>query len=163
MYITPVLLCIVLSLCSCIGPGLGDWQYDLPNGYSIWHINSCDICLVRYYQLTDENDNPVFDENGEKVYDNTGGSIAVEGHIIGFQYNERYVGVKRVNVPEDVLDYMEIDRSNPEYCLVDTLTEDVYAMMSDEGYADALSKLGVKDMSEWLTTQPSPKDAVYPI
>ena len=85
---------VVLSSCGFdfdfgIGPGLSDWQYDLPNGRSVWHVNSRDICLMRYFAEIDDNGNPVTDDSGNTIYDTSGGSVEIDGYITAFQYGER--------------------------------------------------------------------------
>ena len=139
-YLAIVMVVIFTLLCSsCFGPGMNDWHYDLPNGYEIVHVSSHNIICVNRNQ--------------------TGNTTIVDAQVSEFCFNDRYVGLKRVDV-YDI--HEEIDYSNPVYYLVDTLKGRVYGALSEEEYISRIDYFDVENMCEWMATKPAPEGAVFP-
>lgn len=129
---------LALTLLSGCG-GMGDWAYDkLPSDYWIARLNAQDIQLVR----------------------GTNGMTVVGRYIIAFSYNARYIGLKRVsmedsnNGPENM---ETLDTSQPEFYLIDTLSNSVYGPLTEDEYKENTSK--IDDMSEWISTDAAPPGA----
>ena len=140
IYLIFIIIFLMLVLCAC---GLGDWHYDLPNGYQIVHVNSRQIVCV-------EKDSA----------DAATSSIIVEAHVSEFCYNDRYIGLKRVDPPDDVQE--AIDYSNPVYYIVDMSTKEVYGEMSESEYMSKIKELKIENLCDWIATNPTPEGAVYP-
>lgn len=136
-------LALLFVFSACIGPGLSDWHYDLPNGYQIVHVNSRQIICT-------EKDSP-----GAAT-----SSIIVEAHVSEFCYNDRYIGLKRVDPPDDVQE--AIDLSNPVYYIVDMITKEIYGELSESEYTSKIEELNIENMCDWLLTNPAPEGAIYP-
>ena len=81
-------VCIILLFgCDYIQPdnqlGNNDWSYELPNEYTIWHVNSRSIIC------------------GKKHTENSITNV-VEDDIVKFCYNDRYVCMQYVDVSDDL-------------------------------------------------------------
>lgn len=140
-----LILCIVIIflLTSC---GLGDWDYELPNGYSIWRINSQSIKLVKL-------------ENEYSAH------TVVDRYVLEFCYNESYIGIKRLmideNIPYEDVDIEAMDHSNPSYYLIDTQKDIVMGPYTEEEYETQMIAQEVETMCDWIKTVPAPKGAKY--
>ena len=131
---------LVLFLAAC--PGLSDWEYALPNGYEIIRVNSQAI---------------VFGKIVEGSFDQL-----INRYILAFCFNEQYIWLQRYPVDpnrpwEDHLYIHEVDTTNPEYYLVDTVTEDIYGPYTMEEYGQKIEDLCVTNMSEWIVTETKPE------
>lgn len=117
-----------------------DWSYALPNDYEIWHINSREIVC------------------GKK---NTENSIlyVVSKYITEFCYNDSFVCLKRVDVPENI--YQEIDMTAPDYYIVDTVENETYGPFDKEQYQRKIDKLTITGLSSWIKTTPRPNEASF--
>ena len=140
-------VCFVMLLCgmvlaACVGPGRNDWQYNLPNAYCIQYINSRDILL----KDTDAR--------------SSSSSIVIDRYVTAFCYNDRFVGLQCVDVPQDAAE--EIDRTHPDFYLVDTQDDAVYGPFTEEVYRQTLEALKASEMCEWIATVPAPENAVFP-
>ena len=118
-----------------------DWSYELPNNYVIWHINSRKIVC------------------GKKNTENSITNI-VDGYIIKFCYNDQYVCLQCVDVANDSLE--DIDESNPQFYIIDTLNEDVNGPLLKNEFEDMLNILIEDSLSTWLPTKPTPDGAKFP-
>lgn len=136
-----IILALLFVFSACIGPGLSDWHYDLPNGYQIVHISARNIIC--------KDNNPV-----------GGNAFVVEAYVSEFCYNDRYIGLKRVDVPEDI--QAEIDRSNPVYYLVNMTTKEIYGELSGSEYISKIEELNIENMCDWILTNPAPEGAYCP-
>lgn len=128
-----LLLAVAVLLTGC--PALDDWAYDLPGGYSIWRLNDQDIQLVK--------------EEGR------GGTTIVGRYIIAFCSDNRYIGLKRVPLPREyngMVDIDQLDRSNPEFYLVDTDTSVVYGPWNHTEYYENIMSFGITGMCDWIHT-----------
>lgn len=103
--ISIILLVISLSACTSntviYGIHNGDWSYKLPNNYEIWRINSREIVC------------------GKKDGENSLSNVINENYVLEFKYNERYVCLKCVETTQNL--YAEIDKSNPNFYIIDTM------------------------------------------
>ena len=102
-----ILICFSLSSCSFLGQEIhfysSEWEYDLPNGYALWYINRYRISCV------------------ERTEDPGQAHPVVPGLILEFCYDKRYVYIKRAREFSFIdTPYEEIDRTDPDYFIVDT-------------------------------------------
>ena len=136
-----IILSAFLLLSSC---GLGDWNYKLSNGYEIWRVNSQKIILVK----TDD------DITGETV---------IDSYITSFCYNERYVGIKRIPIDDDVENFnfekIDIEKATQYYYLFDTSNEIVYGPYDSSEYEKKISSFEIEKMCDWINTVPKPEKA----
>lgn len=149
------LLCsvlIVMGCASCVGRG--DWEYDLPNGYTIWHVNARKIILGKY----------------QTTYSV---SYVIDNYIRAFQYNDCFVGVQGVvheataeesphsDTPVHYIDAVEEKRPSYTlvYYLVDTETETTYGPYDESEYEAKCEELSITDLGEWIQTKPMPEGA----
>jgi len=150
---TTLIVFTVLSLLlftSCfapIGPGASDWSYALPNQYQIVRANSHSISIG--FGST-KGSTTICD--GEKIY-------GVDAYVWGFCENDRYVGVKQVDVPEKARDKVHL--LNPRYYLIDTLKQNVYGPYKEEEYNKECKRQRVSGLSGWQVTDPAPEGANY--
>lgn len=132
-----IVFCIMM-LSSC---GVSDWIYDLPNGYSIWRINVNDIALIKETDESSKN--------------------ALDRYILEFCYNDAFVGIKRLSIDENVsyqdVNIENLDKSNPDYYLVDTTSDFVLGPYTEEEYYIQIETLEIDDMCGWIKTVPRPK------
>ena len=138
-FVLLIILAFILTGC-----GLGDWNYDLPNGYAIWRINSQDIALV-------------------KLENEYSGTCVIDRYILEFCYNDTYIGIKRLMVDESIpyqdVNIETMDHSNPSYYLVNTLEDKVMGPYTAEEYDDQIKAMGVETMCDWIKTVPKPDGA----
>ncbi len=146
MYIL-ILIFGVVFLSGCFGPGINDWDFSLPNNYSIWHINSNQIELVLEDSSNDASATPVLEDK----------------FVVGFLYNENYVGVKAVNQSyidskkSDGLKIKDIVKEEIlEYYILDTFTGKIYGPYNVKQFDAELDKLGATNMSVWYNTDQNP-------
>ena len=151
-----VLLCICscffLSSCSVDPSQLfgnwnpqGDWSYDLIGDYSIWRINSRDITLGKYTS-------------------DFSCSTVVDSYITCFAYNDRFIAVRRLDVPKEYFqeDIFEMDFEQANWFIVDTQTDEVYGpYFSDEEFQKQCEELPVGELGDWIDTYPAPEGAVF--
>ena len=145
-----VVAIFVFLCCACdfgFGPGVNDWHYALPNDYEIVHISPSDIVCV----------------TKKTGYSNV---FVVERQVIEFCFNERYVGLKRalplVDASNPEQYSREFDVSNPEYYLVDTMSDDVFGPFDKEMYIMEIEKMQLSNMCEWISTSSAPDGAFFP-
>lgn len=141
-----IVLSLVLLLFGLTACGLGDWRYDeLPDNYEIWHSNAQCMDLVKVHD------------------DGNSGSIVIKSYVLEFCCNDSYIGIKRV--PHDFTktdkSIDEIDKSNPEYYLIDASIEKTYGPYTFEEYKKCLEELQVGDLGKWIKTSPPPEGARY--
>lgn len=140
MSILASLMALTLLLTGC--PAMSDWQYNnLPGEYSIWRINIQDIQLV-------------------KVNGNSGDPV-VGRYIIAFCYSDRYIGLQRIPLEREydgVIDVENLDKSNPEFYLIDAEIGSVFGPWTKEEYLDNITELGITEMCEWIFTDSKPVD-----
>lgn len=133
-------LLAALLLGGCIGPGLSDWSYPLPNGYAIVHVNSQQIIFGR--QRTEYSTD-----------------VDVDSFVYAFCYGERWVGLQR-------LEARPADGASPspdavEYYLADTQEETLAGPMTQQEYAQVLRARQIDDLCAWIKTVPAPDGAEY--
>lgn len=116
--------------------GAGDWMFSLPNNYSVVHINNSDIRVGK----------------GER-------DTVIGPFVISFCYNQRYVGIEQLPIPEGTKDNTEIDQileistaAEYRYYLIDTQTNEIYGPFLPEEYYQKCNEIGVNDFCEWINT-----------
>ena len=126
---------MLCNLFSCAG--LSDWEYELPQGYCIIRVNSCDIHIGS--------------NNGVKV----------DRFIVSFCYNDRYVCAKRVEVSENDSydDIMSMVPDDAFYCIVDTITNKVYDRLNTKQFEELCTELEVYNLCDWIDTTTKPDGA----
>ena len=168
--ITAILI-FLFSATGCIGPGTGDWEYELPNGYAVWHINmECiQIVVVNY------------DANGKK----TGGASNAlptsgsESTVVQFCHDDRYVGAQVIlrehfssyyansypnrDIPENDENGNPMPRNRSavpvSYYIIDTQENIIYGPYATSGeYVLELDEMGIERM-EWIGTYHEPEGA----
>ncbi|MBQ7788039.1 MAG: DUF3997 domain-containing protein [Clostridia bacterium] len=124
--------------------GLGDWEYELPNGYSIIRLNASTIIIGSDY----------------KGYES---SIIFERYITSFAYNEQYVCARRLDVPENYFfdDIMNMDFEEAEYLIIDTISHEIHSSLSKEEYQSLCKELNITGLCDWIDTYPDPEGAIY--
>lgn len=139
------IIIILLLLTSCdIGNvnqvNNNDWSYYFDNGYSVSHVNSRCIIFGK--------------DDGEYSQ-----KVIVPAYISEFSYNYNYVCLKRVDVADDIT--IPIDKSNPEYYIVDIIKNITYGPFDSEKYTSRIDELNIKNLSSWTSTYPRPDGAVF--
>ena len=131
-------LCSLL-LCSCIGPGPADWQYELPNNYFVFRPNSATI--------------EIHGKNG----------VVVNNYVTCFAYNEIYVCARSLDLEQDNQyffdDIMNMDFDNAKYYIINTETGDVYNALTEKEYNTLCQELNIISLCDWIDTYPKPKGA----
>ena len=123
-----IILCISLMSCS----GTGDWSFELPNNYEMWHINSNDI-HIKY------------------IGDNITNGSEIPNFIKEFAYNERYVFTRNVkdiksnNILEEV--YYILDTQEQKICGEYNSVGELY---------NGANFLGIEIPETWYRTNPDP-------
>ena len=54
-----------------------------------------------------------------------------------------------------------LDKSNPEFYLIDCSTDSVTGPMTAQEYNSKIVEVGIQDMCQWIPTDPPPSDAKY--
>lgn len=122
-----LVLFIFMSSCA----GTGDWNFELPNDYEVWHINSSEI-LIKCTDL----ENP-----GEKI----------PSFVKEFSYDDRYVFSRNI---EDVTSNNVL---NEIYYALDTLEKKVYGpYKSIEELQKQADEWNVEIPERWYRTSPDP-------
>ena len=139
-------LCVIVLLLFLAGcGGMGDWSYNaLPAEYAIWRLNSQDIQLVKENQVSAD--------------------TVVGRYVTAFCYNSRYVGIQRIPMDRSYSkeeDIDMLDKSNPEFYLIDCSTDSVTGPMTEQEYSSKIVEVGIQDMCQWIPTDPPPSDAKY--
>ena len=120
---------VVVCLTSCVGAG--DWVYQLPNGYEVWHVNSSEI-LIKY----------VKDENN---------ADGIPSFVKEFSYDDRYVfsrnisDVENNNIAEEVY-YLLDTQEKTTYGPFDTLNE----------LLQVINEQNIEFPKKWFRTSPDP-------
>ena len=131
------LLFCSLLLCSCVG--ISDWEYELPNNYSIIRFNTSTIAI--YCE-----DSPVLDS-----------------YVTSFAYNERFVCARRLVLDDNRTyfydDIVEMDFNQAVYCIVDTQTHNVYDLLDENEFETLCKELMIENLNAWTNTTPKPKGA----
>ncbi len=140
LLLTFILISVTVMFCSC---GLPDWSYDLPNGYSIWRSSFKSIDLV------------LADDSGDSA------SFVIEQnkYVSYFSYNDTYVAVKYLELPEDIApEEIEayIEKTQEEYCILNTKTADLTKGLTRAEYEQMLIDLEIDDMCDWISTLVAP-------
>lgn len=136
-----LILGVMLVLAGC--PGYSDWAYDdLPGDYLIVRVNSKHI---------------VFEKGTFEFSDRV-----INRQIIAFCYDARYICLKRVpveGVDDTRFDPEKLDTSNPEFYLIDSVTEHVYGPWTEEAFYKQVDHWGLTGLCEWIPTNPRPEGA----
>ena len=133
-----LIILVLLVFASCMGPGLNDWSFILPNGFEVCHINSNEILIIQR---------------------SSGGAntIVIPSFVKEFCYNERYVCTRNVD------DICENNIFREVYYLLDTLEAEVIGEYDQLGDLEsALLDMNITDLGDWLRTSPAPVGAKYP-
>ena len=136
------LFCFSFFLCSCVG--LSDWEYELPNNYSVIRSNASTIDIYN---------------------NNVLGGPALRSYITRFAYNERFVCARRLVLDDDkqyfFKDIEKMDFDQAVYCIIDTQTYDVYDLLSENEFNLLCTELGIENLCDWIDTVPKPKGAKW--
>ncbi len=122
-------LVVIIFISSCAGTG--DWIFELPNDYEVWHINSREI-LIKCTDL----ENP-----GDKI----------PSFVKEFSYDDRYVFSRNIDSvsSNNVL--------NETYYTLDTLEKKVYGPFeSIEELQKQADEWNVEIPERWYRTSPDP-------
>jgi len=164
--ITAVVI-FLFSATGCIGPGLNDWQYDLPNGYRVTRTNPRGVGIG--FPGVKSEEPPLGAWDGEST-------------VVQFCYNDRFVGAQTIlqahfyiyhaeyfseggtliNKPQ-VKNEESLPQTKEEvpvnYFIIDTLEKITYGpYATEEEYIAQLEELGVAEM-EWIGTYHEPDGA----
>lgn len=117
-----------------------DWSYKLPNKYEINHINSREIIC------------------GKRETEHSS-SIIIDRYVTEFCFSNQFVSLKCVDVPQDLSE--EINRSDPDYYIIDTVNNATYGPFDERRYSEEIEELNVTGLSAWVKTYPRPEGAVF--
>jgi len=123
------------------GVNNGDWSYKLPNNYEIWRLNSREIIC------------------GKRDGENSLSNVINENYILEFKYNEHYVCLKCVEATRDLS--VEIDESNPNFYIIDTIENTIYGAYTNTDYEDKVKDMGLIFNTNWIKTTPIPEGAKF--
>lgn len=138
---------LVISLSACTSNTIpsdinnGDWSYKLPNNYEIWRINSREIVC------------------GKKDGENSLSNVINENYVLEFKYNERYMCLKCVEATQDLS--AEIDKSNPNFYIIDTMEDTIYGAYAHTDYENKVNDMGLIFNTNWIKTTPIPEGAEF--
>ena len=129
-----LLTTITLALQGCFfGPGLLDWEYNLPNGYMIVRVNAETIEL-------------------HKKKSNNSSETIIHKYVEKFMYSERYVCLKcTYDTSEKIASNR--DDSTPVYFLFDTQSAEYIEMCSEKDLMEYITELKDSVFSEWIDTK----------
>ena len=135
---------LIVSLCGCSilrwNPR-GDWQYsDLPNGYSLYRVNSESIELCYHTRGT----------NAQSF---------LPTYISAICNNERYIAVRWTDPNEiDFENIEDHDFSTAKYYIVDSSNDSIYGPFdSEEEFVKQCEELSVGALSEWISVFDMPE------
>ncbi len=80
-------------------------------------------------------------------------------YVSYFSYNDTYVAVKYLELPEDIApEEMEayIEKTQEEYCILNTETADLTKGLTRAEYELMLIDLEIDDMCDWISTLVAP-------
>ena len=122
------LLIILILLLTTSCAGLNDWDYTLPNGYSVMHINSKKI-IISY-------------NGNEKT------NAEIRSFVKSFVYDSRYVFA--VCSPEK-------ESSDEIYYIIDTMEHNLFGPFENYcDFEEAADSLGVSVPTNWYRTETEP-------
>lgn len=132
-----------MCLSSCIGPGLSDWEYELPNDYYVVRANSISI--------------------GIGIKDKGGYSKVIDRYIVCFAYNDKYVCARRFDLSEDIRqeEILKMNIEEAKYCIINTETHEIYDSLTKEKYETLCNELNITGLCDWIDTYPAPDGAKY--
>lgn len=118
----------------------GDWEYDLPHDYTIWHVNSQKIVLGHY---------------------NSANSISfvLEDNILTFCYNDEYVCVETENDDSTLINPNESSTSS--YYIINMVDNSVLGPFSKENFEKNCVVDGIDKLSDWISTNHAPGGATF--
>lgn len=76
-----------------------------------------------------------------------------------FCYNYQYICLQCVNVPDDLSE--EVDTSNLDYYIIDTVTDAVNGPLNKEAFEKMLESIDLEEFTPWIMTKPMPVDAQF--
>ena len=123
-----ILCCLsLLILTAC--PGAADWDYELPGGYTIAHVNAQQV---------------VFRKDGEIS------TTLVYNYVCAVSYNDSYIGLQRIPTDKFSIDFGSVDFSTIEYYLMDIAKEELHGPFTKEAYLEKCQELSVGEMCAWM-------------
>ena len=148
-------LCLTLFVCICTllsGCDLeslnwnpqGDWNYELCEDYHIFRVNSSTIELTKK-------------DNGLYL-------IVVEEYITRFCYNDDYIAVRRLLIPQHAMfdDIMQMDFDQAKYYLINAHSGEVFGpFATQEEFETICSEQKTGSLGEWINTYPAPEGAKF--
>ena len=134
-----------LFIFSCFGPGLSDWEYELPNDYYVVRVNSDTIGIG------------IKNENGYSY------STVIDNYIVCFAYNDKYVCARRFELAERIRqeEILKMNIEEAKYCIINTETNDVYGSLTAEEYETLCNEFNIIDLCDWINTYPTPDGAHF--
>lgn len=126
---TFLLIFITLMISAC-GPGLGDWEVDLPNDYAVHHINGQDIRIS-------DNDNGYHPEKAR-----------IDSFIKEFSSDDRYVFARTIESIKNN------DLSLEKYYVIDTLENKLHGPFDSlKAFENFIISNDLILPENWKTTQ----------
>ena len=143
-----VLTCPLLTSCILY---YDDYEIPIIGDFYVSRANLRDCWLIHWEDISNSIDRDTIIDTYVREYCN----------------NDRYIGIKQVTLPDDILDLTSdeyettLKELTPVYYLVDSQTRDVYGPYENATeYSNKLQELEISDMSEWKYTYPRPKNAL---
>ena len=132
---------------SCIGPGLNNWSYELPNGYAIWYMNSNSIKIGLLYA----------DSTGLTLYNEHKELIGIPSKVVEFCFNSQYIFAKTI-FPTDTK-FSESENNIYHYYILDSLNRKLIGpFYNSKDFLEIVISLSLQEkMSDWFSTTYSPK------
>lgn len=124
-----------------LGSGVGnnDWGVNFNNDYAIWRINSERICFGKK----------------ETPYSMR---YVVDSYISAFCYNEKYVVLECFPEGKESQNSEDAKR---EYYIMDLENEKLLGPYDDSEIETNISNIDLGILSDWVSTSPIPKEAVF--
>lgn len=118
--------------------GTSDWEYKLPNNYSIFRPNSSTIAIY---------------------CDN---SLVIDSYVTCFTYNERFICARRLVLDDKDYfydDIIKMDFNQAVYCIIDTKTHSVYDLLDENEFELLCDELVIENLCTWINTSSNPNNA----
>lgn len=113
-------------------PAFSDWEYELPNNYVIFKVNSQCIVLSKYQ---------------EHSYDRV-----IDAFILEFCYNDVYIGLKRLpwdfTEHSQLLDLENYESGTIKYYIVNSENDTIYGPYTEEEFNNQCGTLEITDLCE---------------
>ena len=141
-----ILVIEMFFLSSC---GVFGWTYELPNHYCVDRDSEGNVRVIKEY--------------GKYTYGNF--IVTIEPYITCFAYNERYICAMKIDLNTygdltfEEIDEMAKNNEKLVYSIVDTETDNVYDLLTEQQYNQLLSELNITNLCDWIGTDKKPEGA----